>query len=187
MIVSPEPATTVFCESYEEESCFWEVFYGFNINPYLTTCQKSCSVLEYSGSVDYSQEKGYVYQPPYKNTTYFSLVVRYNPPGTETVYEEYLIVDFYGMVGVVGGTLGLFIGFSFFNVITFLIDLVKKMYKKINNQIMAEEIISSNIIKVEENQRSTCDFQKMEYVLNQLTNYENQLKKHDKRIHAMEN
>ena len=79
--------------------------------------------------------------------------MRYKPPGTETVYEEYLIVDFYGMVGVVGGTLGLFIGLSFFNVITFFIEIIKNIYKKINNKIITEEMISSNIIKVEPNQR----------------------------------
>ena len=163
-------------------------FFRSGLNQHLSLCPKSCSTWDYTGSVEAIASKGSAYQlVPSKNTTYFSLVVRYKPPGTEAVYEEYLIVDFYGMVGVVGGTLGLFIGFSFFNVITFLIDLIKKMYKKTKNRIISEEMISSNMIKVEENQRSTYDFQQMEYVLNQLKNYENQLKKHDKRIHAMEN
>ena len=156
-------------------------FFRSGLNQHLSLCPKSCSTWDYTGSVEAIASKGSAYQlVPSKNTTYFSLVVRYKPPGIATVYEEYLIVDFYGMVGVVGGTLGLFIGFSFFNVITFLIDLIKKMYKKTKNQIISEEMISSNMIRVDENQRCTCDVEQMEYVLNQL-------KKLDKKIHVMEN
>ena len=142
---------------------------------YLSLCPKSCSTLEYTGSVDYEAVKDMIYSRPNKNTTYFSLVVRYKPPGTKFVYEEYLIVDFYGMVGVVGGTLGLFVGFSFFNVITFFIELIKRMYKKYKNPIMTEELISSNMVKVEENQTT-----QIQYILDQL-------EKHDKEFHAMKN
>ena len=156
-------------------------FFRTGLNQHLSLCPKSCSTWDYTGSVEAIASKGSAYQlVPSKNTTYFSLVVRYKPPGIATVYEEYLIVDFYGMVGVVGGTLGLFIGFSFFNGITFLIDVIKKMYKKTKNQIISEEMISSNMIRVDENQRCTCDVEQMEYVLNQL-------KKLDKKIHVMEN
>ena len=144
------------CEEYEDKICAMKTLREFLRNVFnqnLSLCPKSCSAFDYIGSVDYIGEKGTVYHPPRKNTTFFSLVVRYKPPGTETVYEEYLIVDFYGMVGVVGGTLGLFIGLSFFNVITFFIEIIKNIYKKINNKIITEEMISSNIIKVEPNQR----------------------------------
>ena len=41
------------------------------------------------------------------------------------VYKQYLIYDVIGMVGLVGGTLGLFIGFSFSNVSMFLIEYLK--------------------------------------------------------------
>ena len=34
-----------------------------------------------------------------------------------SVSKEYLIYDFIGMIGSVGGTIGMFIGFSFFDVI----------------------------------------------------------------------
>ena len=48
-----------------------------------------------------------------------------------TLYEEYLIIDSYGMVGVVGGTLGLFVGFSFFDAVTYVMTFFQKMYEKI--------------------------------------------------------
>ena len=39
-----------------------------------------------------------------------------------TVYEEYKVYDFNGIVGSVGGSLGLFIGFSFLDAMLFLIQ-----------------------------------------------------------------
>ena len=42
--------------------------------------------------------------------------------GVVTIYEEYLIYDFIGMVASVGGTIGMFIGFSFRDVFTVVFD-----------------------------------------------------------------
>ena len=44
-----------------------------------------------------------------------------------TTYEEYLLYDFNGLVGTVGGTLGLFIGFSFYDVIINLTNYLKML------------------------------------------------------------
>ena len=174
--------TVPFCEEFEDDICAIKTMrraIGFSfLMHYLSLCPKSCTTQEYTGSVDYmSQGKGIIYMLPSKNATYFSLVVRYKAPGTEYVYEEYLTVDFYGMVSVVGGTMGLFIGFSFFNVITFLIDLIKIMYKKYKNQIITEEIISSNMVEVIENQKT-----QIKYILEQL-----EILKNDKKIPVGEN
>ena len=40
------------------------------------------------------------------------------------VYEEILIVDDIGLVGSLGGSLGLFVGFSFFGYVTPVLDAV---------------------------------------------------------------
>ena len=96
-------------------------------------CPKSCSAIEYTGFVDFIGPNGVVYkQKP--NETYFSLTIRYKPPAMVTLHEEYLIIDFYGMVGVVGGTLGLFVGFSFFDVITLLMKFYQKVHDQINQR-----------------------------------------------------
>ena len=46
------------------------------------------------------------------------------------VFEEYLIYDTSGVVGTVGGTLGLFIGFSFWNILGYAFKLLKYFIKK---------------------------------------------------------
>ena len=46
------------------------------------------------------------------------------------VHEEYLIYDTIGFLGSIGGALGLCIGFSFSNTITFLLD--KALIIKLN-------------------------------------------------------
>ena len=43
------------------------------------------------------------------------------------VYEEYLIYNTMGMIGSVGGTLGIFIGFSVTGFISSAIGFIKKM------------------------------------------------------------
>ena len=40
------------------------------------------------------------------------------------IFEEVLIIDFIGLVGSIGGSLGLFVGFSFFGYVTPILDVV---------------------------------------------------------------
>ena len=46
-------------------------------------------------------------------------------PLKSKVYEEYLITDTIGLIGSVGGTLGLFVGFSFSNILTYIMQYVQ--------------------------------------------------------------
>ena len=54
------------------------------------------------------------------------------------VSEEYVIYEFINMVASIGGTLGLFIGFSFTNLTSGLIILMKKM---VNSGRQEERVI----------------------------------------------
>ena len=51
----------------------------------------------------------------------------------KTIFTEYYLLDGYTLIGTVGGTLGLMIGFSFMGAITSLADLgiaIKAKYNK---------------------------------------------------------
>ena len=47
---------------------------------------------------------------------------KFTLPLNAKVYEEYLITDTITLIGSVGGTLGLFIGFSISNVVNYIMD-----------------------------------------------------------------
>ena len=47
-----------------------------------------------------------------------------------TMYEEYQVYDFNGFVGSVGGSLGLFIGFSFLDMILYLINKAQDVCRR---------------------------------------------------------
>ena len=124
-----------------------DIWHSFH--KYESVCPKSCSVLEYTGFVDYIGSNGIVYNPK-PNETYFSLTIRYKPPAMVTLHEEYLIIDFYGMVGVVGGTLGLFVGFSIFDVVTYVVTFFQKVHEIIHKRNPSNNLSSSKPIVVKE-------------------------------------
>ena len=51
---------------------------------------------------------------------------RFAPPMMTKAHQEYLIFDIVGMIGSVGGTLGLCIGFSFSGITTAILTLIQK-------------------------------------------------------------
>ena len=75
-----------------------------------------------------------------------NLLYRFATLKTE-VHKEYLIYDVIGMVGLVGGTLGLFIGFSFSNVLTFLIEYLQMISLKICSRKCKNEIDDEKLEK----------------------------------------
>ena len=87
-------------------------------------CKKSCVTLQYIGQVistkPYEGKK-------YSNVNYYSLRYVFDSD-MFNVYEEYLIYDAIGMIGSVGGTLGMFIGFSMTGVISWIFVYFKSVH-----------------------------------------------------------
>ena len=54
---------------------------------------------------------------------------RFTTPMMTTVYQEYLIFDMVGLIGSVGGTLGMCIGFSFSGVTSSVLDFLESKLK----------------------------------------------------------
>ena len=55
-------------------------------------------------------------------------------PETMTYYEEYYVVPTLDLIGLIGGTLGMFVGFSFYgmfcDIVTLFIVISKKVFAK---------------------------------------------------------
>ena len=78
---------------------------------------RPCNILEYQGYKTFEELID-------DNQT-VTLEYSFAPPFMTTVHQEYLIFDVTGMIGSVGGTLGMCIGFSFSGVTTTVLDLIK--------------------------------------------------------------
>ena len=83
----------------------------------LRNCSISCSINKYEGNVITEEN---VLLPAMR------LVYGFETPKQTKVYEEYIIMDGMSMIGVVGGTFGLFIGFSFIGIIEYIFSLFRK-------------------------------------------------------------
>ena len=96
-------------------------------------------------------------------------LLRMGSPKSVSVDEEFLIYDFVAMISAIGGTLGLCIGFSFFDLCGFIlshlelgIEKFKRDRKIVSNPVVGEvrsspktiheklEAISMSVAKVEE-------------------------------------
>ena len=89
------------------------------------------------------------------------------------VSEEYLVYDFIGVVASIGGTLGLFIGFSFTNLATCLLSFIKKY--KVEEDVAKVEFTTSFSQKIEESQEAIQKLQiQMDQVLKEIS-----LRKHE--------
>ena len=93
------------------------------------SCPPYCSSLEYTGhptlklksqSKEISTENG-------TDSVNGEYIWSYKMASKVQVNEEYVVYDVIGMVGTVGGTLGLFIGFSFRDIVVILIDSLEQL------------------------------------------------------------
>ena len=107
--------TWPICKTPKENACMAKAMsLELNTNASLE-CPMNCKRVRYSGRKKLN--------PVFQNNS--DIEVDYQFPTEEVMYfKEYIIYDFSGMIGSVGGSLGLFIGFSFLDFIFYLINLI---------------------------------------------------------------
>ena len=88
-------------------------------------CPKQCKVLQYGGKVVYDDD--YSWAPNWPNSNWAQFSYEIDPPKKVTVYQEYIVYDAIGIIGSVGGTFGLFIGFSFTGMISGIISFTSNV------------------------------------------------------------
>ena len=83
----------------------------------LNTCPNSCTQFEYQGKM--KSLVGYVNDSKSVWMEYLFL------SGYLEVHQEYLVYEMDDVIGSIGGTLGLFIGFSFHELLKYFIEIIK--------------------------------------------------------------
>ena len=86
---------------------------------------RACSITQYSGKLTYEEKQ---IQETTQTATFFYYFL---PPETKIIHEEYIIYDFVGMFGTFGGTLGLFLGFSFANCVSTLMKYLRHLIESL--------------------------------------------------------
>ena len=112
------------CNSENETACSWNHIYSDIFQNQLDdSCPKPCEILEYTGKIDYIESKSV---SETANDT-LKLYLRFSRPFSMTVNEEYIIYDLIGVIGSAGGTLGMFIGFTFYDLIVRFTSFCEKI------------------------------------------------------------
>ena len=130
-MMSKNSNKTFICKNEEQESCAVQVENWVNVTTKTAKykCPRPCSITKYSGKLDFWE--------PNAIEKSFTFNLRFAPPVNATVFEEYLIYNFVGMIGTIGGTLGLFMGFS----CCCILNLITNIFKKQTYQTFKEGII----------------------------------------------
>ena len=111
------------CFDNSEEYCMMGVE-GYNINQKLkSSCLKQC--LSKSSRLNIKRVKA---KPIYKQGE-IQVDFYFTVSPEKIIYKEYLIYDGVGMFGSIGGSLGLFVGFSIFDS---LCPILEFLLKKLN-------------------------------------------------------
>ena len=108
------------CETNEEIDCAIKTERQLLARLQNNGSCKPCTKYDYSGTKTFESENvedDYMF---HKILTY-----QFAYPQVLTIYQEYLIYDGIGMIGSVGGTLGMFIGFSFSNAISSTLNFLQ--------------------------------------------------------------
>ena len=105
----------------------YDVHNFIKLSENLGKCLKACTTFQYSGTMIPQFKGGFT-----NNSRLVVLGYWFNYNDEVEVLEEYLIYEITNVIGSVGGTLGLFIGFSFLDLTTKLISIFKDNVLNIN-------------------------------------------------------
>ena len=116
-----------------ESDCNWRIVHNLIKNVTNNKKhQKTCIRTQYSG----------VYHEILEGET--GIRYSFTLPLKAKVYEEYFIIDSIQLIGSVGGTLGMFIGFSFSNLIICIIEYIQSFMKR---KLPSRKIFTNTIWK----------------------------------------
>ena len=92
----------------------------------IDECSKACTTFQYRGE---TKIKGH---GSTNNSRIIDLGYWFNNENEVKVFQEYMIYEITSVIGSIGGTLGLFVGFSFLDLSTRLINIFKDNFINVN-------------------------------------------------------
>ena len=127
------PVTNPICNNlidyYDYVECGCHLEHAYDVMQNITTnyeCPQSCEITQYVGTIIWNDKLSW-------NSNVSLVQYKYVTPLFLSVYEEYIICDLINLVGSVGGTLGLFIGFSFNNILAWLIENIQLSFNVVKH------------------------------------------------------
>jgi hypothetical protein len=117
------------CHKISDYNCNLLVAYDPDLVPLPKHCKVPCSSTQFSA--DLTETTG---QESKRSLTIWLVLAS----DIVTIHEEYLVYDFLSFVGSVGGSLGLFVGFSFFDFGSMLTNIIfaKLTARQINSTVI---------------------------------------------------
>ena len=120
--ISANRNTEPICTTLDEFQCSHNVTKTLKAE---SNCKPGCTLIDFGLESEYQEDLD---APDAKRNVTLAYKVL-NP--IIKVEEEYLIQDFVGMLGSIGGTLGLFIGFSFSGAISFVLHHIQRIMERV--------------------------------------------------------
>ena len=112
------------CQTINESVCANNIGYFMRHDIPSCSMKKPCNFYEFTA-------KGKWEDASQNSTHRIMLAYEFFTNEKTQVYEEYLIYDTVALVGAIGGTLGMFIGFSFSNTLSYLLNHVKTFLRSL--------------------------------------------------------
>ena len=106
------------CKNLDDEVCNNGPAVWDELIPTFRNCPQPCLETNYAKSQIEMMNNKYDYSLMNENEAFFHLHVEL----TQFVYKELLVYDANDMIGSIGGSLGLFFGFAFFDIMSKLLD-----------------------------------------------------------------
>ena len=129
---------TPICETELEIKCSHEVTKALKKD---SKCLPFCDQINFDVEFEYKEDQN---EPNANRNVTFAFKISNSKMKVE---EEYLVQDFVGMLGSIGGTLGLFVGFSFLGGISSILHYLKNLFV-FKDLIKENEELNRNVTEV---------------------------------------
>ena len=129
-----------YCETSKEFKCSYGIVTKVQNDNSSSKCKPSCNVINMKQTAIYQEDQD---DANAKRNVF--VIYRFQNTNMK-VEEEYLVQDFVGMLGSIGGTLGMCIGFSFVGLLFSILDQLQGFFENLSNTMKKTD---HKIIKVE--------------------------------------